>query len=206
MTNHNVKISTKELNGRALDWALMMAEGENIEIYKRHPGIVPKISRDLSQFGYLVTKYRVNISFCIDLQDSNRAYVWADLDGRRAHGYSSGHDQPLVAVCRAIVAARLGETVEIPLVLLPDSNQIRECPVNPALIDHPVRIKMLTDADAQALDAMPDDVWFKLMDSWSSSINRPQYRLERLVGAGALEQKVQGIFPEIYSEYRKVHK
>lgn len=61
----------------------------------------------------------------------------------------------------------------------------------------------ITAADSEALGAMPDRGWFTLMDRWSSSINRPQFRLDRLAAAGRLEHRVTGIYPDLVSKYRK---
>lgn len=61
----------------------------------------------------------------------------------------------------------------------------------------------LTDADREALTAMPDSGWFTAYDRWSAKINRPHYRLERLERAGRLERRVTGTYPELISEYRK---
>lgn len=61
----------------------------------------------------------------------------------------------------------------------------------------------LTTSDCEALSAMPDKEWFAFMDSWSSRINRPQYRLDRLVKSGHLERRVTGEYPNLASYYRK---
>ncbi|EOL8979891.1 hypothetical protein ACM92K_003153 [Cronobacter turicensis] len=63
--------------------------------------------------------------------------------------------------------------------------------------------ELLTDADCVALAAMPDSGWFKLMGRWSSSVNRPQFLLDRLTAAGRLERRVTGVYPDLVSEYRK---
>lgn len=61
----------------------------------------------------------------------------------------------------------------------------------------------ITAADSEALMAMPDSGWFTLMDHWSSSINRPQFRLDRLLAADSLEYRVSGEYPQRFIEYRK---
>ncbi|EYU13629.1 hypothetical protein [Photorhabdus aegyptia] len=45
--------------------------------------------------------------------------------------------------------------------------------------------KLLTEADKEALSMMPSDGWFTFWDV-PSSLNRPQYRLERLEAVGGL--------------------
>lgn len=69
--------------------------------------------------------------------------------------------------------------------------------------DKPPVSLSITAADSEALAAMPDSGWFTLTDSWSSSINRPQYRLDRLVAAGCLEWRGSGEYPRRVIEYRK---
>jgi hypothetical protein len=54
----------------------------------------------------------------------------------------------------------------------------------------------ITAADSEALAAMPNSGWFTLMDRWSSSVNRPRYRLDRLLAAGCLEYRVSGEYPK----------
>lgn len=61
----------------------------------------------------------------------------------------------------------------------------------------------LTKADNEALEAMPNTGWFTATDRWSSIINRPHYRLERLERAGRIERRVTGVYPDLVSEYRK---
>ena len=61
----------------------------------------------------------------------------------------------------------------------------------------------LTTSDREALAAMPDHEWFTFMDRWSSRINRPQYRLDRLEKSGHLERRVSGEYPDFVSHYRK---
>lgn len=62
----------------------------------------------------------------------------------------------------------------------------------------------LTASDCEALSAMPDNEWFTFMDRWSSRINRPQYRLDRLEKSGHLVRRVSGEYPNLVSHYRKI--
>lgn len=61
----------------------------------------------------------------------------------------------------------------------------------------------LTTCDREALLAMPDNEWFTFMDRWSSRVNRPQYRLDRLEKFGHLKRRVSGEYPNLVSHYRK---
>lgn len=64
--------------------------------------------------------------------------------------------------------------------------------------------KDLTTSDSEALSAMPENEWFTLMERWSSRINRPQYRLDRLEKSGHLERRVTGEYPNLVSYYRRI--
>jgi hypothetical protein len=62
-----------------------------------------------------------------------------------------------------------------------------------------VNLKTLTISDSEALAMMPSG-WFTL---WNvpSSLNRPAYRIERLVKAGVIESRVNGRYPDHVIEY-----
>lgn len=128
-----MKLKTSELTGPALDWAVAQAEGAlhplgNVMIVDGEYLLITvggdpdygdtrvsfAPSTDWSQGGPIVVRGRIDIQFCVDLRDRNRAYVWAIMDGRRYHGYAPGHDQPLIAAMRCYVASKLGEEVEVP--------------------------------------------------------------------------------------------
>lgn len=59
--------------------------------------------------------------------------------------------------------------------------------------------KTLTTSDSEALAMMPSG-WFTLWDV-PSRLNRPAYRIERLVKAGVIESRVKGCYPDHVIEY-----
>lgn len=119
-------IETKDLSGPALNWAVDFALGTRLkagELSRLKP-----YTTDWNLLGPISHERRINLSYCEDLRARNRPFCWADMDGRRAHGYAAGHDEPLVAVARCLVAHRLGETVEVPVEVL----DLADAPESPA--------------------------------------------------------------------------
>ncbi|KLU15258.1 MULTISPECIES: phage protein NinX family protein [Xenorhabdus] len=125
-----MKIKTSELTGRALDWAVALSlgaeikgEGRFLELPSGHS--VDKKSRyysfkpssDWSICGQLIDKYLDSLTrICIDspwvascksvtVDDFS---IWKVQEGQT----------PQIAICRVVVAARLGDEVEIPDELL----------------------------------------------------------------------------------------
>ncbi|ESW38555.1 MULTISPECIES: phage protein NinX family protein [Pseudomonas] len=119
-----VEAKAAELAGAALDWAVAKANGEKlVEVEGKHSvitgfrlnpirvpgGYTP--STDWNQGGSLIFEYRVNL---IEVsEDCWEAWVSGQEDQR----YQGG-DSPLVAICRAVVASQLGDTVMLPEALL----------------------------------------------------------------------------------------
>ncbi|WXL27995.1 phage protein NinX family protein [Ectopseudomonas mendocina] len=131
-------IPVSELTGAALDWAVALALGWKMrrvprDIDGNHGGEVlapPDLSKDFqwpprgwiapwyfirpwssewAQGGPLVHKYQIELK-------------WMGVDGK-AMWWMAGHegiaikqigDTPLIAACRAIVASKFGDTVEVP--------------------------------------------------------------------------------------------
>lgn len=115
-----IETKTCELSGAALDWAVAKADGEQIvEFEGKHSVIVGfrlnpirtpggyTPSTDWSQGGPLIFEYRVNLHEVSD--DCWEAWV----TGREEYRYKGG-DAPLVAICRAVIASQLGDTVNVP--------------------------------------------------------------------------------------------
>lgn len=108
-----MKVKTEELIGTGLDWAvnLCLSEDDIYELYgagmvgEVSPGVNFKPSADWSYGGPLVDMFKVGIE-----QSEPSAYAYVpgkDLDGSFA-------ETPLIAICRAVVACKLGKEVEIP--------------------------------------------------------------------------------------------
>ena len=103
-----MKIKTSELSGAALDWAVAVSVGEGMSFARRVKinGYSP--STDWSQGGPLIEQNKVQISPCL----SGR-WMAETMDVIRLCSGIVGRT-PLIAACRAIVAAKLGDVVEVP--------------------------------------------------------------------------------------------
>lgn len=114
-----IKINTAELSGVALDWAVAEAVGlvaytqPDGPVYRPDNGEEWTPSTDWSQGGPLIEKYQIEIK-------------WYGVDGL-AMWWNAWHqdivqfqlgDTILIAACRAIVAAKLGDTVDVPAELV----------------------------------------------------------------------------------------
>ena len=124
-----IKVKTADLAEQALDWAVAQVEGKKLTTFKSHfltgkpylchdplendlPEWSP--STDWSQCGPLIQKHKVGIyeidpgewraGFCLVAGDGPGIYMDNDQCGPSA----------LIAACRAIVAAHLGEVVSVP--------------------------------------------------------------------------------------------
>lgn len=118
-----VEVKTAELTGPALDWAVADAEGlvDNFEVLFRQiiPGDAWVVrggqkyhpSTDWAQGGPLIDKYRP------DLQTARGSELVAYLnnDVTDPNPLIDGRGETyLVALCRAVVAAKLGDVVRVP--------------------------------------------------------------------------------------------
>lgn len=107
-----VEVKASELIGAALDWAVAKAEGDDHWTSDRNVDWFAwrmrnwKPSTDWSQGGPLIDKYRVAF-------EDNLGDWFACIPGGMANG-----ETHLIASCRAIVAAKLGDTVQVPAELL----------------------------------------------------------------------------------------
>lgn len=123
-------VETSQLSGAALDWAVAKAVGHDAlfgqwgtlhygAIIRQPVDLFPdqtvpfRPSADWSQGGPLIQEEQVEI-------------CWQGIDGKAvfwiahhedAH-YNQSGDTPLIAACRAIVAAELGDDVEVPAELV----------------------------------------------------------------------------------------
>ena len=118
-----MKIKTSELNGVALDWAVAQAAERKLDTHQGKIGyyidnwyanvnskfVQWSPSIDWSQGGPLIERFRIHLDMMI-YGDIVR-YWEANLSDRAA--YEIG-DTPLQAACRAIVAAKLGDEVDVP--------------------------------------------------------------------------------------------
>jgi hypothetical protein len=123
-------VRTAELIGAALDWAVGIAVGEHItRIVGDHPHVLINgqiagrylPSTDWSQGGALLDQHCKGFGLIQDGKATTwRAFGYSRhaFDSERLQRMASG-TSILVAACRAIVAANLGDAVQIPAELLP---------------------------------------------------------------------------------------
>ncbi|OTA15015.1 hypothetical protein Xbed_03626 [Xenorhabdus beddingii] len=112
-----MKIKTSELTGRALDWAVARATRTTMPSINQwiiwddyHP------STNWLVCGQLIEEFSIRLGHAL-LWSANCHYVSDDyLDG----------ETPQIAICRAVVAAKLGEEVDIPDEIFDWSEHVRQ--------------------------------------------------------------------------------
>lgn len=118
-----VEVEVSDLKGPALDWAVGVATDQKVTIAgfgagKDHNFQVCILSEafapstDWSQGGPLISEHKVYLSPCLSGKwkaDAMAVFtVLPDVSGLT----------PLIAACRAIVAANIGQVVKVPAVLV----------------------------------------------------------------------------------------
>ena len=121
------KIKTSELQGAALDWAVAEAVGVEVDIRAESPCKVhdsggvwlqPTARRpympssNWGQGGPLIEAYHVDLES--NLADEWAGSVAAEDPGGDPRWISKTGPTPLIAACRAIVAAKMGDEVDVP--------------------------------------------------------------------------------------------
>jgi hypothetical protein len=128
-----MKIATTKLIGPSLDWAVAKAAGINVwladgVLVDGLPMVCADNAGDMhwqpsdswAQGGPLLEKYNVWLSPPVEDQGSDEPYGWdADIyeaDGSEGAGFqvAVGCPTALIAACRAIVAHKLGDSVDVP--------------------------------------------------------------------------------------------
>ena len=133
-----IDVKTAELEGSALDWAVAISEGHDplmIPIQRNKyvvgvtvvdgngvGGFVCQYSTNWSACGPLIDTRMIDITQCTGRAKTHKARAVMDssfLDkmGLRQRVSSSG-PTALIAACRAIVAAKLGDVVSVPAELV----------------------------------------------------------------------------------------
>lgn len=126
-----IKVKTAELSGSALDWAVAQIEGVKTMMLPREKGSAEK--RPFALFGSLAyevggadQEYAYAPSSCwhcggplIEKYQIGLAHIGSDWHGEPLNFWvSPSHDTqgetPLIAACRAIVASKLGDVVQVP--------------------------------------------------------------------------------------------
>ncbi|HFE8594396.1 phage protein NinX family protein [Citrobacter freundii] len=108
-----VKVKTSDLTGRALDWAVAETDGgKRIFTTRKEFGlnvakkIIPPYSSSWAYCGPLIERHSVGFS---ELPVTYEATVETNFMKCISHG-----ETPLIAICRAVVASKFGDEVDIP--------------------------------------------------------------------------------------------
>jgi hypothetical protein len=123
-----IEVKTADLVGHALDWAVAQAEGLEVflvgpqynvpwRVFWKKRGqalewdVLYNPHEDWLLGGKLIEKYRVGFGLYSDY-----FFAVTGLDDLPGDAEGTTH---LIAACRAIVAAKLGDTVQVPKELMP---------------------------------------------------------------------------------------
>jgi len=119
-----VEVKTAELEGAALDWAVAVTEGLNIHCVMAGGFVVNceefSPSTDWAHGGPLIEKHRVWLippTECDPIGWDADVYEENGDEGTGVRAIQ-GCPTPLIAACRAIVAAKSGNTVSVPAELV----------------------------------------------------------------------------------------
>lgn len=125
-----IEVKTADLIGPALEWCVALAEGHQpllmpishvdyaigvatVDDNEKVTGFACRYSTDWSQGGPLIEQYAVQL-------EPWAGYWVAKTDCRLGPDHYAKRDgkTPLIAACRAIVAAKLGDAVSVPAELV----------------------------------------------------------------------------------------
>lgn len=116
-----IEVKTADLIGAALDWAV--AKAESVPVFVDHQGWVRKLPDDTSawrpswnwsQGGQLLDKHHASAHYQAHLADAQFRYS----AGPAGSGFWCYGPTALVAFCRSLVKAKLGDTVQVPKELI----------------------------------------------------------------------------------------
>lgn len=113
-----IEVKTADLIGPALDWVVAKVEGEQYARICNFDGDINAIytettdySTDWAHGGPLIENLQVMLCYPTSDGDPWEASLLGDPDWHYG-------DRPLIAACRAIVAAKLGDVVSVPAELV----------------------------------------------------------------------------------------
>lgn len=126
-----IEVKTADLTGEALGWAVGKAEGLDVllappqygntwRVFARYQATATEHTKrhnpwqDWALGGPLIEKNMVSLH-CPQSTDD----VWAGWVITDKGEFCQGGDSALIASCRSIVAAKLGDTVQVPKELMP---------------------------------------------------------------------------------------
>lgn len=122
MQHETVTLRTCDLIGAALDWAVAKTQGVEIElsgsdvVWAKYAGVYSP-STDWAQLGPLQHEHAVALKPADEyIQYGN--YWDAEMIGRNCDRFFAFGPDPLIAACRAIVSAHLGDSVDVPAELV----------------------------------------------------------------------------------------
>lgn len=120
-----VEVKTAELIGSALDWAVAQIEKpanliclNSFNGGPRTRGNLPHYSADWSQGGPMIEKYDITFMRGVEGADEKYFAVMAAPSRTSIGQQTAGGETHLIAACRAIVAAKLGDVVSVPAELV----------------------------------------------------------------------------------------
>ena len=113
-----MKVKTSELSGRALDFAVAKANKFSDESLSLLLGACSedyKPSTDWGVCGQLIEAFKISCYASVD-PENGKLYHWVAVNEKLPYDKRRGHTAatPQVAICRAVVSAKLGDEVEIP--------------------------------------------------------------------------------------------
>ncbi|MFE1816461.1 phage protein NinX family protein [Metapseudomonas otitidis] len=135
MQHETVTLRTSDLIGAALDWAVAKAVGVELILIGSHPHAMDgeiiighyKPSTDWSQGGPLIAQHRISFNhYCVggtNADGSLKQALCACIGYARTYNGENAEKRAepgeyLIAACRAIVSAHLGDSVDVPAELV----------------------------------------------------------------------------------------
>lgn len=125
-----VEVKTSDLEGAALGWAVAITGAVTVEqngldfdargrpTVGGYMNIPYEPSKNWAQGGTLIEKYQIEFSICEDTGSVGASLLaWRSFGKSHRTRWSKGGAH-LIAACRAIVAAKLGDVVSVPAEVL----------------------------------------------------------------------------------------
>lgn len=114
-----IEVKTADLIGPALDWAVAKAECAPVElpasdvVWHKYAGAYSP-STDWAHGGPLLRTYQIEFSINEDTDEVGASLLYWRTYGKSHRTRWSKGETHLIAACRAIVAAKLGDVVSVP--------------------------------------------------------------------------------------------
>jgi hypothetical protein len=119
-----IEVKVAEAEGAVLDWMVAMSTKQSLLLIGSHPHLLQdgqvigpfRPSTDWSQGGPLIEKHGCDLN-CISAANCWEANCW-DSGSPNPDLHLCEAEAPLIAACRAIVTAKLGDKVMVPVELI----------------------------------------------------------------------------------------